>query len=94
MRKNLLLLTFFLISIISNAQISENYKLLSKAKNANYYDIIENVRAEFASKDLSILKNKKAKKQFERWAYYWENKVNKDGTFPNENAGYFNVSKH
>lgn len=91
MKRKLLLLTFFLFSILSNAQTSENYKLLSKAKNANYYEIVENARAEFASKDLSILKNKKAKKQFERWAYYWENKVNQDGTFPNENAGYFNA---
>ncbi|MEZ4854052.1 T9SS type A sorting domain-containing protein [Flavobacterium sp.] len=91
MKNKLLLLTLILSVFFSNAQITENYKQLSKEDNANYYTIVASARAEFASKDLNVLENKKAKKQFERWALYWKDRVNQDGTFPSELQGYFNA---
>lgn len=70
---------------------TEDYKTAATKSGANYYTIVSETRAEFATKDLTILANKKAKKQFERWAYQWENKIGLDGTFPDENTGYFNA---
>lgn len=91
MKHKLLFLTLVLFAYLSNAQITENYKQLSNEPNANYYGIVASTRAEFASKDLNNLKNKQAKKQFERWALYWKDRVNLDGTFPSELQGYFNA---
>ena len=91
MIKKILLLFLCGITIISYSQVSKNYKELSKQDNANYYEIVSAARAEFNLKDLTILENKKAKKQFERWAFYWENRINKNGTFTNETADFFNA---
>lgn len=91
MNKKLHLIVLLFITVIGYSQVSKNYKQLSNEDNANYYTIVADARTEFATKDLTILANKKANKQFERWAYHWENKVNQDGIFPNENTGYFNA---
>lgn len=80
-----------LTSAFGYAQVSRAYKSLAKEESANYKTIVRQARIEFAAQDQSVLANKKAKKQFERWAHYWENRVNPDGTFPNENTGYFNA---
>ena len=73
------------------AQVVRNYKNLAQEKSADYHEIVRQARKEFAKFDFSKIENKKAKKQFERWAYYWANRINPDGTFPNENTGYFNA---
>ncbi len=91
MKIKLILTSLFVCSFFSFAQVSKNYKQLSKKVNANYFDLVSQANQEFSSLDQSILANRKAKKQFDRWAFYWKHKVNADGTFPNENAGYFNA---
>ena len=71
-----------------------DYKISSTTQNNDYYEIVNQKRADFITvketRDLTLAE-RKAKKQFERWAYNWKNKVNVDGTFPNENQGYFNA---
>ncbi|WP_435263274.1 T9SS type A sorting domain-containing protein [Tenacibaculum sp. nBUS_03] len=91
MMKKSLIIFFLGITITCFSQVSKNYKELSKKNHANYYEITSKARAEFKTKDLTILKNKKEKKRFDRWAYYWENRINPNGTFPNENTDYFNA---
>lgn len=90
MKKKSLILTFSLFSMYSFSQ-NFDYKNLAKNEGANFYEIVTQTREHFKSVDLSILENKKANKQFERWAYYWENKINPDGTFPSENLEFYNA---
>lgn len=63
---------------------TQNYKSKVSNSDANFFEIVAQKRAEFAQMDLSIRANQKAYKQFERWAYIWRDKVNKDGSFPTE----------
>ena len=63
----------------------EDYKAKVTNPQANFFEIVAQKRAEFARMDLSVRANQKAYKQFERWAYIWRDKVNKDGSFPSEN---------
>lgn len=95
LRNNFLLVLIFtaVFSFTTTAQkkVTFDYKLEAKNENANYFDIVKNTRSKFTATDLTILKNKKANKQFERWVYYWQNRINADGSFPNENLGYFNA---
>jgi photosystem II stability/assembly factor-like uncharacterized protein len=89
--KNLKVLVLFLI--FQNTLFAQlDYKLKSTTKGANFFEIVKTTRTFFnttASK--SVLKTTKQKKQFERWVYYWKDRVNKDGTFPLEILGYFNA---
>ena len=89
----LLILTavFSFTKTTAQKKVQFNYKQEAKKEKANYFDIVKKTRAKFAATDLTVLKNKKANKQFERWAYYWKNRISKDGSFPNENLGYFNA---
>lgn len=80
-----------MISLSVFAQKSTNYKKASLKPDANYYEIVKSVRNDFSKRDLSKLSNKKAQKQFERWAYFWRDRVNADGSFPNPNLGYYNA---
>lgn len=73
------------------AQVARNYKKLAQEKRADYHEIMRQARMEFSKVDSRKIENKKAKKQFERWAYFWANRINPDGTFPNKNTGYFNA---
>ena len=84
MFKYLLIIVTFFFTNISVAQFSksENYKSKVTDPTANFYEIVAQKKAEFAQLDLSIRENKKAYKQFERWAYAWRDRVNADGSFP------------
>jgi xyloglucan-specific exo-beta-1,4-glucanase len=91
MKQKLLCIIIGAIALIGQAQVSQNYKQIAKESEANYYQILTQARQEFSTMDLTIRENKRAKKQFERWAYYWQPRVNVDGTFPNANQGFFNA---
>lgn len=78
-----------------------SYKNAPLQKGSNYYEIISKKRAEFStlkkSNSLS-LSELKSFKHFERWAYFWKDRVNKDGSFPSglegwKNAGLFDGKK-
>lgn len=91
MKHKLLCILIGAIAFTGYAQVSQNYKRLAKESEANYRSIVATARQEFSAMDLSIRENKRSKKQFERWAYYWQPRVNVDGTFPNANLGFFNA---
>lgn len=88
MRIHLLLI---LIGFCASAQTTQNYRTRAVANESDYHTIVRETRSAFNAKDLSVTKNKKAKKQFERWALYWQNRINPDGSFPDENTGYYNA---
>jgi photosystem II stability/assembly factor-like uncharacterized protein len=90
MKKTVLLNLMLIISLLGFSQ-KLTYKQDALKEGANYYEIISKTRAVFSEMDMEKLSNKKAQKQFERWAYYWRDRVNADGSFPPENLGYFNA---
>lgn len=83
--------TIILVAVLGLTSFSQQLNYKQKSKNANYYEIVAKTRSEFSKKDKSKLSNVKEQKQFERWAYYWKDRVYADGSFPNENLGYFNA---
>ena len=80
-----------LIGFCASAQTTQNYRSRAVSNESDYHTIVRETRATFTNNDLSLTKNKKAKKQFERWALYWQNRINPDGSFPDENTGYYNA---
>lgn len=93
MKTRLLLLFLLFFEISGFAQL--DYKIESKKPGANYFEIVKNKRAYFkqAKKGTSktSLSLKKQEKHFERWAYYWRDRVDSKGNFPNQNLGFFNA---
>lgn len=86
------LTVFFLCSVFSiQAQNKINYTKASKKIGANYYKIIEAKKKELSTRNLEDLKSLKEYKHFGRWQSYWRHRINSDGSFPNENLGYFNA---
>ena len=71
-------LIFFLISLVSNAQVWVDE--FTKQSDRNFYKIQEAFNEEW--KDRTIEKGK-GYKQYKRWENYWESRVNEDGSFPN-----------
>ncbi|GEQ87082.1 hypothetical protein ULMS_25900 [Patiriisocius marinistellae] len=82
--KSLIVVSLLFLTTISFAQSLTNidYKEKVTDPNANFYEIVAQKRAEFALMDMSVKANNKEMKQFERWAYIWQDKVNADGSFP------------
>lgn len=91
MRKQLLVIWGILLVTGASAQNITDYKQQAKLPEANYHQIVTETTSQFETLDMTLLENRKAKKQFNRWAYNWENRVNPDGTFPSLTQGYFNA---
>lgn len=92
MRKIYLLILCFSWSIVYAQTI--DYKKAPKKEGSNYFEIVVEVRQQIALKKQSSNFTKadiKAEKQFERWAYYWKDRVDAQGNFPNELLGYYNA---
>jgi len=93
MKKTITISIFILLSTIVFSQ-KLNYKREAKTPDANYYEIVKKTRAEIArTKYLksASLKTKKAEKQFERWAFFWKDRVYSDGSFPPAALGFINA---
>jgi len=67
------------------------YKQDATKSNADYFEIVQNTRVKISKMNMEKLAAKKAQKHFERWAFYWKDRVYSDGSFPAENLGYFNA---
>lgn len=93
MNKTLLSLVALLCVTIMFSQTSSrmNYKRESAKKNANYFQILSSKRAEIANYDLTKLEDLKEYKHFERWAYFWKDRIDANGNFPSANLGYYNA---
>lgn len=91
--KNFYFLFLCLCSSIVFAQTID-YKKAPTTEGSNYYEIVNEVRNQIAAKKSTTVFSKadiKAEKQFERWAYYWKDRVDAQGNFPNELQGYYNA---
>ena len=93
MKKTVLTSIFVFLCLFVFSQ-NLSYKKEALKPGANYYEIVKNTRAEIAK--IKKLKSgnrstQKAEKQFERWAFFWKNRVYADGSFPPANLGYINA---
>lgn len=78
-------------TIVSYSQ-SIDYKAATNMKGSNYYEITNKVRKELGAFNKNASKTEiKKHKQFERWAYYWKDRVDVNGNFPNAFSGWYNA---
>ena len=92
MKKNYTLILYF-FCILGFSQ-TDNYKQASVKADGNYFEIVEQMRQQFAAKRNSNIFNKsdvKAEKQFERWAFFWRDRVDAKGNFPSPLTGWYNA---
>lgn len=92
MRKITLLLVILFCQFSLSAQV--DYKQKSIAPGANYFDIVKNTKAHFQklkSKSSLDRSDMKQEKQFERWVYFWKDRVSANGKFPSATLGYYNA---
>lgn len=94
MRKFTFILTLFSTSVLF-AQDKTDYRRASQSNESNYFEIVDAYREKLDAKKRrggqeSVLEIKDSK-HFERWAYFWRNRVDSDGTFPNRLQGWYNA---
>mgnify|MGYP005990090323 CR=1 FL=1 len=93
MKKITLLFAVFFCHFSLTAQL--DYKKESTLQGANYFDIVNTTRAHFQKQKLNksrfVTSNIKQEKQFERWVFYWKDRIDAKGNFPSETFGYFNA---
>jgi hypothetical protein len=72
-----------------------DYKQASNTEGSNYEEVVRMQREQFDKQNRErqneTLTTKKQRKQFERWAYFWKDRVNADGTFPHVLEGWYNA---
>ncbi len=89
--KNITTLLIMVFSIVTFSQ-SIDYKAATAKKGSNYYDIVAQVRQELGAFNKNASKTEiKKHKQFERWAYFWKDRVDINGNFPNAFSGWYNA---
>ena len=79
--------TLFFIGCFQTKAQSLDYKKEASKENSNFFEIVNKTRQQFlnkkkTSKTIETRLEKKTRKQFERWAWSWKDRVNADGTFP------------
>ncbi|MDG5492950.1 T9SS type A sorting domain-containing protein [Psychroserpens sp. SPM9] len=72
---------------------SLEYKKAPAKTGSNYYQIVSEMRQDFAARKAEGMSKAeiKAEKQFERWAYYWRDRVDAQGNFPSALLGWYNA---
>lgn len=72
-----------------------DYKQKSVTPGANYFEIVNSTRSYYqqlkTSKSVFAKESQRQEKQFERWAYFWKDRIDSNGNFPSEVQGYFNA---
>lgn len=86
-----LLLFLSFTTVFSQKKEKFNYKKAASDGNLNYFQIIEKKKNEIKTYDLTKLSNRKEIKHFNRWVYFWKDRVDINGKFPNSNLGYYNA---
>ncbi|WP_299242598.1 T9SS type A sorting domain-containing protein [uncultured Aquimarina sp.] len=86
MKRNFL----FFITVLSCYIITAQDWRKSPAKDdSNYFEVVNKKRQEYTSISKSNSRTDRKKiKQFERWAYFWESRINEDGSFPSPLTTY------
>ena len=93
MKLKITLILFFIISIsLAQNQVRLDYKLEAAKGDLNYFEIVKKKRKEIKTYDLAKRSDVKAIKQFNRWAYFWKDRVDNSGKFPPANLGYYNAN--
>lgn len=93
MKKKYLILSLLLTSFFAFSQ-TVSYKNASTTKGSNYYDVVSKKRLELKALHAGKVLNRteiKAVKQFERWAFFWRDRINSDGSFPSAIEGWKNA---
>ena len=82
MMKKTILILFMVIGAMSYSQDKWQEQMFDK--NANFHEIKADFETYYNSKvsNPKILPKGKGIKQFKRWEYYWENRVDENGNFP------------
>lgn len=70
-----------------------DYKQASTKEGSNYYEVVKQQRQKFErqNRERLSLSTKKERKQFERWAYFWKDRVDENGNFPHSLQGWYNA---
>src|SRR6056300_715707 len=89
--KTTLLFLFSFSVLFSQNNVKLDYIDEAAKGDLNYFEIVKKKKEEIKSYDLSKISNRKAIKQFNRWAYFWKDRVDELGNFPSANLGYFNA---
>ena len=82
-------------SLVMTAQTgNQDYKKLAAQEGSNYFEIVNQKRTEFntlkSEGELTREENKDFK-HFERWAYFWRDRVDANGNFPSALEGWKNA---
>ena len=89
MKKITLLLIIICCQFSVSGQI--DYKQKSITPGANYYEIVNSTRSYYqqlkTSKSVFAKESQRQEKQFERWAYFWKDRIDANGNFPSEIQG-------
>ncbi|MBQ4804369.1 T9SS type A sorting domain-containing protein [Aquimarina sp. MMG015] len=87
---------FLIIATLSCCLLTaQNWRNSPSHDESNYFDIVREKRQEYSSINKSRTRvDRKKIKQFERWAYYWERRINEDGTFPDPMKTYNEWDKY
>ncbi|MEZ4792162.1 MAG: hypothetical protein R2783_01400 [Gelidibacter sp.] len=87
-----------LMMIFSVAMFAQSldYKNAPYKPGSNYYTIVQEVREEFRANEENVERlsegpKDEAEEKFERWAYYWKDRVDSNGNFPSPLMGYYNA---
>lgn len=87
--------TFFILifTIFAFGQ-SIDYRNASHVPGSNYYEVVSQMRKKISAKKASkklTRSDVKTEKHFERWAYFWRDRINADGSFPSVLLGWENA---
>ncbi|MDH7446731.1 T9SS type A sorting domain-containing protein [Aquimarina sp. 2201CG14-23] len=92
MKKINLVILFSLSICFLSAQ---DWRQAAFEENSNYFDIIDSKKNELSTiRNSKQREDRKKVKQFERWAYFWERRINDDGSFPSPMKTYNEWNKY
>lgn len=81
--------------IAGNTFSQTMFRTKAERENANYFEIVKKHKTEVKNRRSrggeQTQSEAKAEKQFDRWAYFWKDRVRPDGSFPSKLEGYYNA---
>lgn len=94
--RNSLILTVLCSSFFAfSQQLPTAYKRASTQPEANFYEIVDTYRKASDYKRsrgiVETIDDVKERKQFERWVYFWQHRVDSDGRFPSKLEGWYHA---
>ena len=87
-----LLFIFSFTMLFAQSSDRLDYRLEAEKGDLNYYQILKKKKEEIKTYDLSVRSNTKTIKHFKRWEFFWKDRVDANGNFPNANQGFYNAN--